>query len=409
MSLRSLDTPPKRNPASTSNIKVVLLAVAFVIVAGTLWYSHQIVSELQEKARKIVTEIYAPSLEYIANDKNQGGDFSFVFDRVVQTIDFPVIQTDSNDEPTPWDPGSFKNIDLDSSLTDQQKYLYLKMLIAEMDEQNKPIKVSLGNRVLNYIHYGESPLISKLRRLPYIEFAVVALFILIAYISFSYVKKNEQSSIWVGMARETAHQLGTPLSSMMGWVELLRQQSEENSKITETIRDMENDLQRLQKVADRFSKIGSKPDLKEENLVEIIEKVILYFQRRIPQTEKKVQLTLTQSEPLIARVNRELFEWVIENLVKNALDAIEKEEGRISFSFFEKGEYLYLEVTDSGKGIDPSHRNDIFRPGFSTKKRGWGLGLSLAQRIIESYHRGKLTLKESKPGIGTTFRIRLQR
>jgi hypothetical protein len=238
----------------------------------------------------------------------------------------------------------------------------------------------------------------------------VALWILIGYISFSYIKRSEQSSIWVGMARETAHQLGTPISSMMGWVELLKHQTgSSDPKIIETLHDMDNDLQRLQKIASRFSRIGSKPDLKDENLVEVIEKVLQYFQRRIPQTGKKVQLSLEYKSPIIVQINSELFEWVIENLIKNGLDAIENGSGKITISLTERQKSVNIDVTDTGKGIDMTYRKEVFRPGFSTKKRGWGLGLSLSQRIIETYHSGKLTLKDSKPGTGTTFRIKLRK
>jgi signal transduction histidine kinase len=260
------------------------------------------------------------------------------------------------------------------------------------------------------VHYGESTLITRLRYLPYIELAVVALFIFIGYVSFSYIKRSEQSNIWVGMARETAHQLGTPISSMMGWVELLRLQTgASDPKIVETLHDMDNDLQRLQKIANRFSRIGSKPDLKEENLIEIIGKVIAYFQRRIPQTGKRVQIALEYTSPVAANVNSELFEWVIENLIKNGLDAIETGAGKITIAVSDRADTVNIDVIDTGKGIDVTYRKEVFRPGFSTKKRGWGLGLSLSQRIIESYHRGKLILKESKPGSGTTFRIKLRK
>jgi signal transduction histidine kinase len=211
------------------------------------------------------------------------------------------------------------------------------------------------------------------------------------------------------MARETAHQLGTPISSMMGWLELLKQQIGDRDKsAAQTLRDAEQDLHRLQKIAERFSKIGSKPDLKDEHLQEIIETVLRYFQRRIPQTGKKVQLTLESSAPAFAKVNRELFEWVLENLIKNALDAIEHGEGKITVSVSQEGNSIYVDVKDNGKGIDMKFRKDIFRPGFSTKSRGWGLGLSLAQRIVESYHSGKLYLKESTIGGGSTFRIKLK-
>jgi signal transduction histidine kinase len=211
------------------------------------------------------------------------------------------------------------------------------------------------------------------------------------------------------MARETAHQLGTPLSSMLGWVELLKEQSEGSKIAMDTLLDMESDLYRLQKIADRFSKIGSKPDLREEDLAEVIGKVLEYFKRRIPQTGKKVHLVIESNETVRARINRELFEWVLENLTKNALDAIENGEGTIAFAISEHENQVFVDISDTGKGIFLKHRNDVFRPGFSTKKRGWGLGLSLSKRIIETIHSGRLFLKENNPGFKTTFRIKLNK
>jgi signal transduction histidine kinase len=405
-----MTTDNRNQLPQSSELKVILLVLAFVIVAGTLWYTHSIVRDL-EANQKHVASLFAKSFEYIGSGKTQSGDYSFVLEEIIHNIDFPMVLSDAANEPLRPYTINVRNIPLDTTLSAESQRSHLKQLIAQMDESNPRIKVEYGDSlVLNYIHYGESRLITRLRLLPYVELAVVTLFIFIGYMSFSHIKRSEQSSIWVGMARETAHQLGTPISSMMGWTELLKHQAgTSDPKIVETLRDMDNDLLRLQKIADRFSKIGSKPDLKDENLMDVIEKVIHYYQRRIPQTGKKVQLALEQQGSVMARINRELFEWVIENLVKNALDAIETGEGKITVSLFERANHVYVDVSDTGKGIDPGFKKEIFRPGFSTKKRGWGLGLSLSQRIIESHHRGKLTLKESRPGVGTTFRIRLRK
>lgn len=394
----------------SSELKVVLLVFAFIIVAGTLWYTHSIVRDL-EANQKHIASLYARSFEFIGSGRTQSGDYSFILEEIIRNIDFPMVLSNADNEPLEPFAVNIRNIALDSTLSPDRQRDYLRRLIADMDEHNPRIKVEVGDTViLSYVHYGESTLITRLRYLPYIELAVVALFIFIGYVSFSYIKRSEQSNIWVGMARETAHQLGTPISSMMGWVELLRHQTgSSNPKIVETLHDMDNDLQRLQKIASRFSRIGSKPDLKEENLIEIIEKVIAYFQRRIPQTGKRVQLALEHTSPVTANVNSELFEWVIENLIKNALDAIETGAGKITIAVSERTDTVNIDVIDTGKGIDVTYRKEVFRPGFSTKKRGWGLGLSLSQRIIESYHRGKLILKESKPGSGTTFRIKLRK
>lgn len=389
-------------------LKILLLLLGFIIITGTLWFTHRIVQQLNQKEKENA-DLYAKSLEYVANGRsNDGVDYSFIFSEINHRIDFPIIMTDRHNVVNYPFQLSTKNIDFDSTLSRQQQEQVLDHLITDMDRSQKPIVVAYQDTIiLAYVHFGESALVTNLRRLPYIELALATLFVMIGYISFSYVKRNEQSNIWVGMARETAHQLGTPISSMLGWTELLKDQSADDPKKLETLNDMENDLFRLQKIADRFSKIGSKPDLREENLADVIGNVTEYFQRRIPQTGKKVQLVIESPELVSARINRELFEWVIENLTKNALDAIESGVGTITYSLSRQGKHILIDVSDTGKGIDSKHRTDVFRPGFSTKKRGWGLGLSLSKRIVESYHHGKLLLKDSKPGFRTTFRIKL--
>lgn len=393
----------------SGRLKIFLMIFAFIIIAGTLWYTHNLVQALSQKEKE-VADLYAKSLEYVANNKVSDTEYNFLFTEIINTIDFPVVMTDRNNEPEFPYSKSVKNIIIDSTRSREEQYKFLQNLAIQMDQTHPPIKVAYQDTIiLSYLHYGESALITQLRWLPYVEFAVAALFILIGYISFSYIKRSEQSNIWVGMARETAHQLGTPISSMLGWVELLKEQSVDDKKATDTLLDMESDLYRLQKIADRFSKIGSKPDLREENLNEVIGKVTEYFRRRIPQTGKKVHLVVESTEPVNARINRELFEWVIENLTKNALDAIENGKGTIAFSISDDGKHAFVDVSDTGKGITSKHRNDVFRPGFSTKKRGWGLGLSLSKRIIETYHAGKLFLKENNTGFKTTFRIKLNK
>ncbi len=391
----------------SGNIKIGLLVVAFLLALSTLWYTQTIVKKLQAKEHDVAA-LYAQSLQYIANERIAPGDYSFVFDEIIRAIDFPLILTDAHYNPLPPYSQNIRNIRIDTTQSLHQQEKFLRRLIAEMDEKNPAIKVAYQDTlVLNYVHYGESVLVRELRWLPYIEIAIASLFILIGYIGFSYIKRSEQSNIWVGMAKETAHQLGTPLSSMMGWIEILKMNSNGNQKLLGTITEMQSDLERLNKVAARFSKIGSKPDLREENLNEVIQNVICYFEKRIPQTGKNIQISIEPKDECQAMINRELFEWVIENLIKNGLDAIEDKEGKILFTLSKKGNMTYIDVTDTGKGIDLKYKKDIFRPGFSSKKRGWGLGLSLSKRIIETYHKGRLMVKESKIGKGTTFRIKL--
>lgn len=407
-------SPVKSGSPQSGRFKTGLLFLAFVIVAGILLYTHSIVRQLEER-QKQVADLYAKSLEYLANaPSTMGGDYSFVFDEIIRAIDFPIVLTDAHNEPIPPVDGSYenavKNIEIQQGGSLEEQRTMILGLIKDMDLQNRPIRVAYQDTiVLNYVHYGESPLVTQLRWLPYVEIGIAGLFILVGYISFSYIKRNEQSNIWVGMARETAHQLGTPISSMMGWVELIKSHTQGDPHLSEIVQDMEADTQRLQKIADRFSKIGSSPDLKEENLSEVIGKVLQYFERRIPQSGKKITLVFQPSAPVLAHINRELFEWVLENLIKNGLDAIENGSGSISVSLTEVDGTILLDVSDTGKGVEGMYRKDIFRPGFSTKSRGWGLGLSLSQRIIESYHKGRLILKESRPGGGTTFRIKLKK
>lgn len=393
-----------RHSPTSGSIKIMLFFAAVCIVIPILLYTHNLVSKLQAKQAETAA-LYARSLEYIANSPVTGTDYTFIFDEIIGSIDFPVILTDRTDSEII----TTKNITIDSTLAPELQREHLFSLIRSMDAANAPIRVTFQDSiVLNHVHYGESPLIVQLRWLPFVEIAIAGLFILVGYIGFSYIKRSEQSNIWVGMARETAHQLGTPLTSMMGWIELIKHQAASDTKILETVSEFEHDARRLTKVAERFSKIGSRPDLKEENVTELLNRVMKYFEKRIPQTGKKVDITIRADEPVTASINAELFEWVIENLIKNALDAMEDEKGSINFTLQKEGRSTIIDVRDTGKGIDPSYHKDIFRPGFSTKKRGWGLGLSLSQRIIEIYHKGKLTVLKSAVGEGTTFRIVLK-
>ena len=398
----------------SANIKITLLVAAVIIVIATLVYTQYIVHQLLEKERS-VADLYANSLEFIVSRTADQSDYSFIFNEVVlQSIDFPMVLTDGNNQPLLDYKLNARNVDFDTTLSSDEQKKVLQQIISGLDQDNTPIKVVLKvtpeDSMLQYLHYGESDLITKLRWLPYIEIGVAGMFILIGYIGFSYIKRNEQSNIWVGMAKETAHQLGTPLSSLLGWVEMMKEYASENPKQLSTILDMEHDLNRLYKVTERFSKIGSKPSLKEESLNEVIESVINYFKQRLPSRfaqGKKIDIEIDTKEQFHVNINRELFEWVIENLIKNALDAMEDNVGKISFALSSKGRIIFIDVRDTGKGIDMKYRKDIFRPGYSTKRRGWGLGLSLSKRIIESYHQGKLFVKESKIGKGTTFRIKL--
>ncbi|MGE5353081.1 MAG: sensor histidine kinase [Acidobacteriota bacterium] len=392
----------------TRNIKIILLAIALVIAFGTVFYTRMIVEKLQQKEKQIV-ELYAKSLEYLANTEDTSTNLTFIFENVIKPIDFPIILTDTQDKVNLKNKSGYRNLTLDSTKTPAEQEAFLYKKIQEMDAINPPIVIKYNDSIIfGKIHYGDSDLINQLRNYPYLQILFAAMFIIIGYISFSYIKRNEQSNIWVGMAKETAHQLGTPISSLMGWSEILKLSHNNPDKVLDISEEINNDLSRLNKITQRFSKIGSNPELREANLYEVIERTTKYFERRLPQIGKSVQLKIEGDENVCARLSPELFEWVLENLIKNALDAIEGKKGSITFYVSETHKNAEIDVKDTGKGIDPKRKKDIFRPGYSTKRRGWGLGLSLSKRIVEDYHKGKIYVKHTGPE-GTTFKIVLRK
>ncbi len=400
------------NKLGSLNIKIALLVCGVIIALIILLFTQNLADRVQNRETQIAT-LYAKSLEYIANDESSSGEYGFIFNEIITQIDFPIIATDKDYKSVNF----YRNIDIDTTLSPKKKNEILLQLAKEMTEVNPPIKVAYRDSVvLNWVHYGQSSLVTQLKALPYIEFLIGGIFILLGYIGFSYIKKHEQSSIWVGLSKETAHQLGTPISSLMGWLELLKSIEQGSDEYPKVLNETEKDLDKLKKIAGRFSKIGSQAKLEAENIGSVITNVCDYFEKRIPslvgtdgKVTKKVNISIDCPENIHVRINKDLFEWVIENLLKNALDAIDKPLGEIRFKVSERGNDLLIDVTDNGKGIELKNKKDIFRPGFSTKRRGWGLGLSLSKRIIEDYHKGKLTLHESTIEQGTSFRIRLNK
>ena len=395
-------------PASV-NIKIVLLIIAILIAIGTLYYTQTLVEKLQVKERQIV-ELYAKGIEYVANTTNPDVDITFLFDNIIKPIDFPLILSDAQNNVNFYSKTDIRNIQIDSTMNEDQFKVFIADRIKEMDAAHSPIEVTYEDSiVLTKIHYGDSEHIRQLRYYPYIQLVIAAMFIVLGYIGFSSIKRSEQSNIWVGMAKETAHQFGTPISSLMGWLEMLRINYKEPDKVQDITEEISNDVEKLNKITYRFSKIGSKPELSKTKVVEELKRVTSYFERRLPQTGKSVGLKISGDEETCAELNPELFEWVIENLIKNALDAIDETSGLIEINVKETKKTVEIEVKDSGKGIEIKRRKDVFRPGYSTKKRGWGLGLSLSKRIIEGYHGGKIFVKSSMPGEGTTFKIILKK
>ena len=395
-------------PASL-NIKITLLIIAIFIAVATLYYTQNLIQKLQEKERQIV-ELYAKGIEYVANTSSMDVDITFLFDNIIKPIDFPLILTDPDNKVNLESRTDIRNIIYDTTLSRKELEVLFSNMIIEMDNQHSPISVTYEDTlVLTKIHYGDSDLITQLKFYPYLQIIIATLFVILGYIGFSNIKRSEQSNIWVGMAKETAHQFGTPISSLMGWLEMLKIHYKDPDKVLDITEEITNDVEKLNKITYRFSKIGSTPELKKKIVFDEIKKVTEYFYRRLPQTGKSVELNIEGDRDASAELNSELFEWVIENLVKNALDAIGPKDGKINIVVSQSFNTVEIDVSDNGKGIEMKRRKDVFRPGYSTKRRGWGLGLSLSKRIIEGYHRGKIFVKNSIPGEGATFKIILRK
>lgn len=318
---------------------------------------------------------------------------SFFQEVVINSASVPVIVTDSSENVVI----AYGNID-SAKLQNSSE---LHKIIAQMKQENKPIKITLPEDKTCFVFYEESSVLKQLRLFPFLQFFIVLLFGIIAYLLFSVARRSEQNQVWVGMSKETAHQLGTPISSLMAWNELLKDQCIDKSIISE----IDKDVHRLETIAQRFSKIGSIPELKEENLVVILEDFLTYLQTRI---SGKVSIILNKPKNgnIILPINRYLFEWVIENLCKNAVDAMDG-CGKITIDFIEEEKVVHIDITDTGKGIPQKKQKNIFKPGYTSKKRGWGLGLTLSKRIIKEYHKGKLIVKSSFLDKGTVMRITL--
>jgi hypothetical protein len=320
---------------------------------------------------------------------------SFISEVAVNSASVPVIYTDS----TKFNVIQSGNID---SLKIKDT-TFLKHTLAVMASQNQPIEVEFGDGSKSYIFYQESKLLTQLKYYPYVMFGIIGLFLLIAYLLFSTARRVEQNQVWVGMAKETAHQLGTPLSSLIAWLEYLRSKGLD----TETASEIEKDIKRLETITERFSKIGSAPTLDSVDVIAVLQDSVNYMKLR---TSKNVTFTINSNnqQEVIAQLNSSLFEWVIENLIRNGVDAMNG-NGSITITILDQTQFVYIDITDTGKGIEKSNYKTIFEPGYTTKQRGWGLGLSLTKRIIENYHSGKIFVKSSEIDKGTTFRIVLNK
>lgn len=385
-------------------IKSGLVIIALGLSLTAVFYTSVLVSELEARQKKIA-QIWASALEKLASGDSDQYDISFIFDEIVQSIDFPVIVTDSDNKPI---DGFYKNIAFDSLTTDSMKLIYLSEKIIDFDLEHDPILVSVNDTiVLQKIHFGNSPVIDQLKWFPYIQIIAISLYILLGYAAFSVIRKQEQSSVWVGMSKETAHQLGTPLSGLLAWIEILKSQ-ELNTDQLSTVSEMENDLQRLMTVTDRFSKIGARPKIEKMSLTTEINHIVKYAEKRFFTSGRKGAISIISDKNYEANLNSTLFQWAIENIIKNALDAASFADPNITIIVSKNAKWINIDIEDNGKGIPGRQIKDVFRPGFTTKERGWGMGLSLTKRIIEDYHQGRISVLWSVEGKGTCFRIQLR-
>lgn len=373
-----------------------LAVIAIAIVTGTIFYSNYLAKKIARDEREKV-DVWVQSLQTRAVVNEQAA-IDLTNTIASHNSDIPIVETDEKDNPS----GQGLNLDTNEIKKDTH---YLRRLVTEFKQLHDPITVEISKEPLlvNKYYYGDSKLLQEVRYYPLVQLFIVAMFIIIMLITINVRNKSTQNQVWAGMAKETAHQLGTPLSSLQGWVELLKEK-EGNEKI---VAEMSKDVDRLKLVSDRFGKIGSTPQLDEKNIVEQITEMVNYIKKRAPE---KVNFTISTNgeQDVTALINGPLFDWVVENLLKNALDAMEG-KGNIHIQIKNETTQVVTDIIDSGKGISKQNIGKVFKPGFTTKKRGWGLGLSLAKRIMEQYHKGELFVKNSEPGKGTTFRIILRK
>lgn len=371
------------------NWKFLLVLLAVIITATSLYYANNLTKKLAVEERKKVIFI-SQALETVA--KSVDNDIILATSIIEKNTTIPLIQTDAKDSIL-----NFNNIDSLQASQDE-----LQSILKDLKRMHPPIDITVSETEKQRIYYGESELLKQLRYFPYILLGILFIFLLIVVFFISATGKQIQDRVWVGMSKETAHQLGTPLTSLVAWIEYLKTSELEKPALVE----MEKDVERLKLIADRFSKIGSVPKLEEENLVLHLQGIVSYMQKRA--SKNVVMNIVSKKDEVLVLICGPLFDWVIENLVRNALDAMDG-RGSIIFTIRDEITHTIVDVTDTGKGIARNNLKKVFRPGFSTKLRGWGLGLSLSKRIIDEYHHGEIFVKKSEIGKGTTFRIILKR
>ncbi len=376
----------------------IAIGLAVILVSSiSQWYTNKLVTVLADREKRLI-DLSAKAYKEIATAENFD-NLSIWFREIIEANNsVPVILADENDGYI-----SHRNFDIPKNLKGADKDAFIKRQISEMKAEYEPIVIEIPG-LRQYIYYRNSDVIKALKYYPFLQLGVIGLLAIIGYGMFSISRNAEQNRVWVGLAKETAHQLGTPLSSLIAWVEYFKDNPElANQPFVEEI---QKDISRLEMVTSRFSSIGSIPLLSQENMVAAVSETMKYLEKRISSKVKFTLVTTPENEPIYAYINKPLFDWVIENLCKNAVDAIGKNAGKVTVAIVQgEDSKIRIDISDSGKGIPRSEFKKVFEPGFTTKKRGWGLGLTLVKRIVENYHRGRIFVKWSEQGQGTTFRV----
>lgn len=389
-----------------SKIKWFILIVAVIIGFGSIIYTNELVDRLKEGEEEKI-RLWAKAVEFSGSAMADESSLTFITNNIITPSNtLPVILVDSASQQILLS----RNV-VDSLATIKKREEQLERMLGKMKSENEPFPIMVRNGVdgsvtdIQYVYFRNSYILRQLRAYPYIQLSVIAIFAFIAYLAFSYSRRAEQNRVWVGMAKETAHQLGTPLSSLMAWMEYFKTMPEMQER-SELIDELNKDVERLERITSRFSNIGSVPVLKDEPVNEVVKSCLDYLR---PRLSSKVSMEVESGGAnLTAKINKPLFDWVIENIVKNGVDAMSG-IGVIRVNVGQESvNEIYIDITDNGKGIPKGKLKDVFKPGFTTKKRGWGLGLALAKRIIENYHQGKIFVKSSQADVGTTFRIILR-
>lgn len=383
------------------------------VAALFMIYTQFLITGLQDNVKRDV-RMWAKLWELAGAEDSSPRVNTVIFDEIIQKAYFPIVVTDKAKKPVLWAriPGVADN---DTSAATFQKIVKHKEI---MEHENGVTPVSWNGEVIQYILYDYPPLVQQLQAMPFIEIGVVGVFLIVGFVGFRNIQRAEQRNIWVGMAKETAHQLGTPISSLMGWLELIEEDvrsgkltsgADSSENITTVLQRMSGDIKRLDRVANRFGQIGSIPETTCHDLNPLIEEVVGYYSLRLPHGGKGVRIGFEPGADIYAKVNPELFTWVIENLIKNSLQSCDPVTGEIDLKTTRDKDdhHIVVTISDNGGGIPTRIQKKIFLTGFSTKKRGWGLGLTLARRICQEYHQGKIELKESIPRLRTTFEITL--